>query len=118
MIEMEHCEQPLLKAYMKEGIPKSFDGGVLKVTFDEEFDSLHASALQKEKALLETCLRRLTSDRSAILEITQTRGISSPRDIEIVDDVVKEEIKKRAEGNVFVQDVLNLFDGEIIDVRG
>jgi hypothetical protein len=32
--------------------------------------------------------------------------------------VVKEEIKKRAEGNVFVQDVLNLFDGEIIDVRG
>lgn len=116
--EMERCDQPLLKAYMKEGMPKSYNGGVLSIAFDEEFDSLHAAALQKEKALLETCLRRLTGDRSATLKIIHTSGIASPHKIEIVDDVVKEEIKKRAETNPFVQGVMNLFEGEIVDVRG
>ena len=117
-LEMERCEQPLLKAYMKEGTPKSYEGGVLSVTFDEEFDSLHAAALLKQKALLETCLRRLTDNKSATLNILQTSGIASPHEINIIDDSVKDEIKSRAENNPFVQGVMNLFEGEIVDVRG
>ena len=103
---------------MKEGMPKSFENGMLTVAFDEEFEEVHVAALQKEQALLETCLKRLTDNPKAALSLIKSAGISSQRELTIIDDAVKEEIKQRAEKNPFVQGVLNLFDGRIVDVRG
>ncbi|MCK5845005.1 MAG: hypothetical protein KAG97_09875, partial [Victivallales bacterium] len=116
--EMERCSQPLLKAYMMEGMPKTFVDGKLSVAFDDEFETVHVAALLKEIALLETCLKRVVGNKAASLEIIKYAGIASPRDIPIIDDNVKEEIKQRAKQNPFVQSVLNLFEGEIVDVRG
>jgi hypothetical protein len=118
MREMERCAQPLLEAYMKEGMPKSFTDGILSVAFDEEFEEAHVAALLKESSLLETCLKRITGNQAASLKIIKSSGVASPRDIPMDDDIVKEEIKKRAEKNPFVQGVMDLFDGEIVDVRG
>ncbi|NOY76209.1 MAG: DNA polymerase III subunit gamma/tau [Kiritimatiellaeota bacterium] len=116
-LEMEKCAQPLLKAYMKEGKPKSFANGILSVAFDDEFEAVHIAALLKEKPLLETCLKRVIGEATS-LEIIKTKGVASPHGIPVNDDTVKEEIKARADKNPFVQEVLDLFEGAIVDVRG
>jgi DNA polymerase-3 subunit gamma/tau len=71
--EMDHCQQPLLKAYMQEGRPDSFVNGELTVVYDEESEAMHISEIKKEKALIETCLRRISGNRQATLSIVEKK---------------------------------------------
>lgn len=116
--DMEHCKQPLLKAYMQEGRPESYMNGELSIIYDEESESMHISELKKEKSLVETCIRRATGNNQAVLNIMEKKGISSPHETAHQNMRDLEEVKKRAENNPFVKDVMDLFDASIIDVRG
>jgi hypothetical protein len=116
--EMDHCQQPLLKAYMQEGRPQSFINGELTVVYDEESEAMHISEIRKEKALIETCLRRLSSNKCVSLNVAEKKGILSPHEVIHQNSKDLEAIQKRAENNPFVKDVLDLFDAEIVDVKG
>jgi len=116
--EMDHCQQPLLKAYMQEGRPESFINGELTVIYDEESEAMHISEIKKERALIETCLRRLSGNRQVTLKIAEKKGVLSPHEIIHQNTKDLEAVQKRAESNPFVKDVLDLFDAEIVDVKG
>ena len=116
--EMDHCQQPLLKAYMQEGRPESLTDGELTVVYDEDSEAMHISEIQKEKALIETCLRRISGNSQITLNIAKKRGVLSPGEITHQNSKDLAEVQKRAENNPFVRDVMDLFDGTIVDVKG
>lgn len=118
ILEMDHCKQPMLKAYMQAGKPESLIGGTLSVVYDEDSEQFYIRELEKQKQLLELRLKKLTGLDGAELNIISKKGVASPHETihQRVHDL--SEIKKRAENNQFVKDTIDLFNGEIVDVRG
>ena len=118
MLEMEHCRQPMLKAYMQNGRPESLISGTLTVVYDEDSEQFYVTELQKEKHLLELKLKRITGIEGAVLNLVSKKGVTSPREAihKRVEDMA--EVRKRMENNQFVKDTIDLFNAEIIDVRG
>ena len=117
--ETEHASKTLLKAYMQEGRPEKFDGMELTVVYDEDIDAPHVAALRKERQFLEMLLRRVTRKEGATVNIVVQRGVSSPRlAMAALSTSEQEEIKRKVQSNKFVQDVMSLFDAEIVEVRG
>lgn len=117
--ETDHIKNPILKGYMLEGHPESFDNGVLKVFFDEEYEKEHTEVVKKELSTLLTCLHRITGNRKATIKIEQRKGISSPNEIKhFLSGAEMATIQKKVEGNQFVKKVSELFSGEIVDVHG
>jgi hypothetical protein len=116
--EMDHCSQPLLKAYMQEGRPAKFDGGELTVVYDEDSDAHHVTALRKERPLLDTLLKRVSRRDGATVNVVFHKGVDSPIPGAALRTSEQEEIVRKAGKNQFVQDVMSLFDAEIVDVRG
>jgi len=110
-MDMEHCQQPLLKAYMQEGRPVSFINNELTVVYDEESAAMHISELKKEKQLIETCLRRVSGNNKITFKINEEEGVLSPLDVSHLNSKDLAAVKERAENNPFVQDVMNLFEG-------
>lgn len=116
--DMNHMNTPFLKAYMQEGIPESFENGVLTVCYDEEFEELHVTELKKEITRLNHCLHRITGDKNLTLRIMTKQGIASPHEIHHQREEDLAGVRKKIENNKFVQTVIELFDGKIVDVRG
>ena len=116
--DMDHYQQPLLKAYMQEGRPDSLINGEITIIYDEESESMHITELKKEKALIETCLRRLSGNQSITLNISERKGIFSPREVIHQNPKDLESVRKRADNNPFVKDVLDLFEAQVVDVKG
>lgn len=118
ILEMDHCRQPMLKAYMQNGKPESLIGGTLTVIYDEDSESFYVTELQKEKHLLELRLKKITGFDGAALNIISKKGVASPHETihQRVEDMA--EVRNRAENNQFIKDTIDLFNGEILDVRG
>ena len=116
--DMGHCKQPLLQAYMQEGRPTSLHNGELTVVYDEESASMHISELKKAKQLIETCLRRVSGNLSMTLNISEQKGVISPLEVSHPNHKDLAEVQKRAENNPFVRDVMDIFEGTIVDVKG
>ena len=116
----KHPTHQQLKNYMQEMKPVNLsDNGRLQVAYDEEFPSEHAEFLQRPDNLqvLNNCLRQVTGKNSSEIMIKKwVEGISN------LDRQKKmkasPELKKKLEQNSFVQFIQELFNAEIIDVRG
>jgi hypothetical protein len=104
---------------MQELRAVSFENGVLQAAYDGEFPEEHAELMLRPESIsvMEKALQRLTGLPEARVLIkrwvegvsdgtAQNRKVSSP------------EVRERMERHPFVQQVLELFGGEIIDARG
>ncbi|MCF7855573.1 MAG: DNA polymerase III subunit gamma/tau [Candidatus Pacebacteria bacterium] len=99
--------------------PVSFADGVLQVAYDDEFPQDNLRALQRRDTLasLEKVLSDLSGVAAAkILFKRWIEGISNQDDKKRL--VSSAEVRERVETNAFVRQVLDMFGGEIIDVRG
>ena len=118
IVDMGHCQQPLLQAYMQDGRPASLHNGELTVVYDEESASMHIAELKKAKPLIETCLRRVSGNKSMTLNVSEQKGVISPLEVSHSNHKDLAEVQKRAENNPFVKDVMEIFEGTIVDVKG
>lgn len=115
--DMDHMNNPLLKAYMQEGKPKSLADDILTVWYDEDNESLHVAKIRGDMKLLNNCLHRITGNKNWKLNIETGKGISSPME-ESDPDKSSEEVKANVKDNKFIQTVLELFEAKVVEVRG
>ena len=109
----------VLRDFMMEGIPHSIQNSILTVHYDEEYEQEHAKQISKNIKMLNKCLCRISGNYQATLNVEMHKGISSPRGKKIIlDSEELAKIKKRVEQNELVQQTLELFEGEIVDVHG
>ena len=116
--EMGYSKQPLLKAYMQMGRPESFVNGEFTVLYDDDSSPVYVAELKKQHALVETCLRRASNNNQVALNIIEKKGVESPHESAHRNSEDLADVKRRAEKNPFVKDVIDMFDGSIVDVKG
>lgn len=116
--DMEHCNQPLLKNYMQGGRPVGYSENVLTVVYDDDNDPNSIEELNKQKALLELKLKKITDNSIASLNLISKEGVTSPHEVVHIQREDMSEVRERAENNKLVKDTMDLFDGSIVDVKG
>ncbi len=116
--EIDHTSRPLLKIYMQEGIPEKWENGILTVVFDQEFEDEHVEIISRDIHTINNCLHRITAKRGSSVKIEKKAGIISPHEIIHQDRKDLAEVKAKVKENKYVQTVTELFNGEIVDVRG
>lgn len=112
----KNMKKPILKSFMLEGAPESVTDTMLTVCYDEEFERDNALAVRKELALINKRLQEISGVHGATVNIVLRQGIASPTRRETPEKM--KELRNTAENNQYVQSVLNLFDGKIVDVHG
>ena len=113
----EHTNHPQLKHFMQEAKPESVDAHRLLVVYDADFEESHAKNVMAEMPLIERCLHRIVGVRGMRVEIRIEKGVAAVED-EIDDADKLAEVRAKIEKTPFVQEVVRLFNGKIIDVRG
>lgn len=116
--DMGVCNQPLLKEYMTAGRPVSLDNNVLKVVFDEDSPEINAREVKNNKKLLETRIKLLANGIPISLNIVYKSEVLSPHEIHHDNKFDFAEIKRKVEKNQFIMDTMDLFDAEVVDVKG
>lgn len=116
--EVEHINKPILKNYMQEGIPDKWENGTLTILFDQEFEAEHVEFIRRDIHTIENCLHQITGFKHASVKIEKKTGVLSPHELprQNIRDIV--EVKNKVRANQYVKTVMDLFDGEIVDVRG
>lgn len=107
---------PLLVQHMKTASPESFQNSILTICFDEEFENTHSEQLSDNlfkinKLLMETC-----GDWACSLNIEFRKGVNLFE--EDKKELLPEDLRKKVEANEYVQGVIDLFGGEIVDIHG
>ena len=115
-MDVEHINKPQLKYYMQEAQPKSIENNILTVCYDEEFGSFHAERVEQELNVLNTCVARITGVNNFKVNVLRLKGLVTP--VHETKHVDIEEVKSKISKSSFVQETLDLFDGNIVDVRG
>ena len=103
---------------MQEGKPDSLEDGILTVIYDEDSEPVCIQELNKERNLIELRLRKITGIEGAVLNIVSSKGVASPHETILQKKEDMAEVLKSVEKNQFVKDTIDLFNGEIVDVRG
>jgi DNA polymerase III subunit gamma/tau len=119
IIEMDskHINRPQLKFWMQEAKPESIEDNRLAVSYDEEFNSVHAERIKQEKDILEKCLHRITGINNFKLQVKTVKGLSAiPKDRDKRRDI--DEVKEKINKNPFVAKTVEIFSGRIVDFRG
>ncbi len=106
-----------LKAHMQAAKPESFVDDVLTVTYDEEFEEIHIEELRRHLPFLNKCLARIGGGPKSSIDIRRASGVGSAHDDHDNASHLRG-VRERVEKNEFVQTVMDLFDGEIVQVRG
>jgi hypothetical protein len=106
-----------LKAHMQAGKPESYENGVLSVVYDEEFEEIHTEELRRHLPFLTKCLARVSGNPQATIRIHTEVGVAPAHDAASAASHLIG-VRQRVEQNQFVQTVMDLFDGEIVQVRG
>ncbi len=116
--EVEHTNKPILKNYMQEGMPDKWENGTLTVLFDQEFEDEHVEFIKRDLHTINNCLHLTTGIKNASVKIEKKTGIMSPHEMpnQNIRDIA--EVKNKVKSNQYVKTVMELFDGEIVDVRG
>ncbi len=114
---MDKLDKPLLKAYMQEGKPLEVSREKLIVLYDKDFEFLHVKKLNEEIKILDHCLNSITGNRNLKIEFKIEKGVSAPVGPKDSASDVKE-IRNRIDKNSFVKNVLDVFEGKILEVRG
>ncbi len=107
-----------LRNHMQEMRPVSYLGDALIVAYDEEFPREHAATLCRPETIryLEGLLRRDQGRENPRIVIKKwSEELSDDRKRHLVSTP---EVRQRVENDPFVKRVLDLFGGEIVDVRG
>jgi DNA polymerase-3 subunit gamma/tau len=107
----------VLKAHMQAGKPESYENGVLSVVYDEEFEEIHTEELRRHLPFLNKCLSRVSGNPQATLRLHTETGVAPAHDDAAADSHLIG-VRQRVEKNQFVQTVMDLFEGEIVQVRG
>lgn len=102
-----------LRDYLIEGVPESFQSSLLTINFDEEFEASHMAAINKNMHVICTRLRAISGDKNALIKIVLTEGLHDRSSS--IEKMF--EAQKRVEKNEFVQGVMDLFGGHIVDVH-
>jgi len=108
-----------VKAYMQELRPVAFREGVLHIAYDDEFSQEHAAKLlePENRQLMDRCFARITPVPGGHVVLKRwIDAVSSDENRHVLQ--ASEEVRARVEANPFVGQVRDLFDGEIVDVRG
>jgi DNA polymerase-3 subunit gamma/tau len=116
--EIELINKPILKNYMQEGIPEKWENGILTIIFDQEFEAEHVEFIKRDIHTIDNCLHLITGMKHASVKIEKRTEIFSPHELphQNIRDIV--EVKNKVKANQYVKTVMDLFDGEIVDVRG
>jgi DNA polymerase-3 subunit gamma/tau len=116
--EVDHTNKPMLKSYMQEGIPDKWENGTLTILFDQEFEAEHVESIRRDIHTINNCLHQITGIKNASVKIERQTGIMSPHELprQNIRDIV--EVKNKVRANQYVKTVMDLFEGEIVDVRG
>lgn len=112
----EQVKELTIHDYLSEGIPEKYDGDILTVVYDDEYESRHADAVRKEALTLEKILRRLSGNRKLKLHIEKRSGIAAKHGLKVAKNL--DEVKCEVEKDDFVKKTLDLFEGHIVDVHG
>ncbi|MFO7821412.1 MAG: DNA polymerase III subunit gamma/tau [Lentisphaeria bacterium] len=112
-------EKHQLKTYMQELRPLAYNKESLQVAYDDEFPEEHVQFLLQSNNLnvLEKALCRITGESAvSVLLKRWVEGVSNkntkPR------RTSSKEVRERVQGNPFVKKVQDMFNAELIDVRG
>lgn len=116
--DVEHTNKPILKNYMQEGIPEKWENGTLTILFDQEFEDEHVEFIKRDIHTINNCLHLITGLKHATVKIEKRTGVLSPHELphQNIRDIV--EVKNKVKANQYVKTVMELFDGDIVDVRG
>lgn len=109
---------PVLASVMKVANPDTIEGDILYISFDQEFESQYSEKVMSETMILENRLRQLTNQRIRRLRVRFQQGVESLADHYKRSTQNLESVRQKAESNPFVQEVVSLFGGQIVDVHG
>ncbi len=116
--EIDHSSRPMLKTYMQEGSPETWVDGVLTVMYDQDFEDAHVETILKDMHAIENCLHRIVGRRHGTVKIDRRAGVVSPHDLPLSSQRDLAEVRAKVRDNKYVQTVMDMFNGEIVDVRG
>ncbi len=77
LVQEHHQVNPLLRNYMSEATPVSWENSVLTVCFDDEFELEHFQALQNHSRLLQQLIQQVSADWMSSVCIEKRGGIKS-----------------------------------------
>ena len=89
LVQEHHQVNPLLRNYMSEATPVSWENSVLTVCFDDEFELEHFQALQNHSRLLQQLIQQVSADWMSSVCIEKCGGIKSyhkDNQVDISDD--------------------------------
>ena len=104
-----------LAASMMEATPDTINGSELTVAFDEDYEQLAGTVVERDIPLLNRRLRDLSGDPGAQLLLVYRHGLATPAQVQ--QKRTLEELKAQTMLNPFVQKTLELFDGRLADVH-
>ncbi len=113
-----HLENPILANFMQEATPEAIEEAVLKIAFDDEYEKEHAQAVKQELQVLTRRLQTITGVHNANLIIETKHGIAAVHKKPELDTEDMKKLRRKMQQNQMVQQVMELFDGEIVDVHG
>ncbi len=122
--ESDSSFNPVIRNFMKQATPTEYSNSELKVVFDGEFDPAHGEELKNIKPQLDKLMMDVTSDWSCKVSLELTEKLLAPPIAaanEAQEDSGKqmpEDLQKKIEANTYIQGVIDLFGGEVVDVHG
>ncbi len=120
--ETDNSFNPVMRNFMKEATPTEYSNSILRVVFDGEFDPAHGEELKTILPKLDKLMMDVTADWSCRINIEMTKELLGPPvaapETENTSKEMPEDLQKKIEANPFVQGVIDLFGGEVVDVHG
>ncbi|MBN2640471.1 MAG: DNA polymerase III subunit gamma/tau [Victivallales bacterium] len=107
---------PLLVQYMKTASPERFQNSILTICYDEEFENTHSEQLSDNMFKINKLLMEVCGDWACSLNIELRKGVNLFE--EDKKELLPEDLRKKVEANEYVQGVIDLFGGEIVDIHG
>jgi hypothetical protein len=118
MKDMENqLKDQTLKTYMAEGFPVSFENNTLTIAFDDEFSPEHIEIIKKRLNLINKRFSVISGLKNPEIKITHREGAHDFHEQHSkYSDIT--ELKERVQSNSFVKNVMEVFNGKIVDIHG
>ena len=113
--QMDHTN--FIIGFMQEAEPIKVEDNKLYINFDAEFDNENANKVRGNIAVLNRCLARIIDKKNAEVIIQKEETVKGYHSSE--EELANYNVQVgKAEENIFVKEVIDLFDGRIVDVHG
>lgn len=111
----ETLKKRLLATFMIDGTALYWNGRMLVVGFDSEYEAAQALMVEKELQLLINRLRAISGNSAATLRLEQRTGLATAPQIQ--EQASLQERKQEAMQNPVIIDAINTFGGIVADVH-